>query len=150
MTFADMGFSPLATACLEISAAHTARCEVARIKRERAGTSVMDITLERIGHAAPRAIHGMVKTRARAIRRWPTQLDAIPGLSAASTPAQIIATCDAIEDAPARWFGNGGKVRPINLRAAKLYARWFRLWQRAVEREFLAARAEQAAALEAA
>jgi hypothetical protein len=80
-------------------------------------------------HRVARPLIGQsIKNAARRYRDYPGLLNAIAPDLSRSRPSRIIAVCDhMIEHGPRdRMIGYGGEVRPINLRGARLYARWLR------------------------
>jgi len=79
--------------------------------------------------AARRAACQAVKSRARAYARRPLSLEAVfPDLAMARAPTMIAIAEHLLESAgpPARWFGFGGEVNPINARAVLLLGRTLR------------------------
>jgi hypothetical protein len=89
-------------------------------------TSALASTHAALAAEARASAFMMVKDRARAYRRTPRELDALfPGLRELHPGMQFLALRSLLPTAQ-RWFGFGGEVPAINLRAAMVYARWLR------------------------
>lgn len=79
---------------------------------------------------ARRSAAHLVKQRARAFARRPSELEALyPGLAVA-TPGKLIAIAEHLLESARngrqRWFGFGGEVSAVNAKAALLYGRMLR------------------------
>ena len=76
-----------------------------------------------------------IKDRARAYALRPRELDAIFQGLAGRSPHSLVKTLEIFRYPPDwRWFGFGGEVPALNMRAAMLYARYARAKARQLAR----------------